>query len=275
MEGGRVYVFSLLGLVGRLGNQLWQIAATMDHAERDPGSRAAVPSDWEYRDFVGLPEEFYDPPQPGEEIVDVARLPEGPYYQWLGAIERIAPQLRVLFGPSLHGQGRLREHHGTALQAATDTPRRHLTAMHIRRTDYLDHPDRFPQMTSAYWHQATKTVLSEHPDTTFRVFSDDIPWCRQNTDFLGITERPHEFIEGHVRPVPPRERIGEPLDILDLWLMSQSDAHIICNSTFSWWGAFLSEQKLVIYPNVWFGADAQHSDKMWQAFPESWRQMPC
>jgi len=48
--------------------------------------------------------------------------------------------------------------------------------------------------------------------------------------------------------------------------MSCCKNHIIANSTFSWWGAYLnqSEDKLVCYPKKWFG----DSKKM--AFPETW-----
>lgn len=268
-----VYVYSLLGLVGRLGNQLWQVAATLQKAARDELSRVAFPSDWEYRSLVNLPDSWYDPPRAGERIVDVARDSEGPYFQALEHIEEVAHLLPKLFGPSALGIGRLLDHHRDMLQRIT-VSECHFTAIHVRRTDYLENPDRFPQMTPKYWHAATNAVLAEHPDTLFLVFSDDIPWCKQHSYDLNVTGRA-EYIEGHVRPIPPRARIGEPADIYDLWLMKHCHAHIICNSTYSWWGAFLSEQRQVFYPDVWYGPDAQHSEKMWNAFPAHWKQLPC
>lgn len=271
-----VYVYSLLGLVGRLGNQFWQVAATLQKAARDELARAAFPSDWEYRPFVNLPDAWYAPPRAGERIVDVARdyPDEGPYFQALEYIEDVAHLLPKLFGPSKLGKKRLFETHEKTLQRILLTGC-HFTAIHVRRTDYLDNPDRFPQMTPKYWHAATNAVLAEHPDTLFLVFSDDIPWCRSHSDELNVTGRA-EYIEGHVRPIPPRERIGkEPADIYDLWLMARCHAHIICNSTYSWWGAFLSDQRMVFYPDVWYGPDAQHSDKMWNAFPSTWKQLSC
>ena len=38
-----------------------------------------------------------------------------------------------------------------------------------------------------------------------------------------------------------------------LWLMSMCDDFIIANSTYSWWGAWLSNRGTVIVPNIWFG----------------------
>ena len=57
-------------------------------------------------------------------------------------------------------------------------------------------------------------------------------------------------------------------------LMTCCDHHVIANSTFSWWGAYLnpSESKYVIYPDVWFGPslkDLNNSD----LFPDSWMKI--
>lgn len=271
----RVYVYSLLGLVGRLGNQLWQIAATLQKAARDELSRAAFPSDWEYRPFVNLPDSWYTPPRAGDQLIDVATAypEEGPYFQALPYIDEVEHLLPKLFGPSGFGYQRLKEVHGARLKRVEAN---HYTAIHVRRTDYLENPDRFPQLTPRYWHAAIDEVMAREPDTTFMVFSDDIPWCRENAAYaFGRAASNMEFVEGHVRPIPFRERTGEPADIYDLWLMTRCKAHIIANSSFSWWGAFLSEQRQVYYPDRWFGADAQHSDRMWEAFPESWEQLPC
>ncbi len=61
---------------------------------------------------------------------------------------------------------------------------------------------------------------------------------------------------------------------VDLCLMSMCSDFIIANSTFSWWGAWLSDNKdkVVIYPSKWFGPN--NADKLTKdLFPEEWRMV--
>jgi len=243
---------------------MWQVAATLNRAERE-GARAAIPPRWEYRPYFSLPEEVYAT-VPG--AVEMEREPDGPYYQELQYIDRIAPRLRGWFGPSTYGLAQFVERHERLLWAQ-DT--RHCTALHVRRTDYLDVSDRFPQLTRKYRAAAAAQVPA---DTTFFVFSDDIPWCRENVDELGIAGRPVEFVEGYVTPVDPEARTGPKHDVLDLWLMSRCQSHIIANSSYSWWGAFLSDQRQVFFPDRWFG-DPALQETMWNCIPDGWAQVPC
>ena len=68
-------------------------------------------------------------------------------------------------------------------------------------------------------------------------------------------------------------------DILDwkqMVLMSCCNSHIIANSTFSWWGAYMnnSNDKIVCYPSKWFGKaiiDSEyHDDYVKDIFPSEW-----
>ena len=46
-------------------------------------------------------------------------------------------------------------------------------------------------------------------------------------------------------------------NITDMCLMSMCQYQIMANSTYSWWGAWLSNSKDVIAPKLWFGPDGQ------------------
>ena len=109
-------------------------------------------------------------------------------------------------------------------------------SIHVRRGDYLKSPNHHPTQSMEYYNKA----INELPtDTKFFIFSDDIEWCKNN-----FPDEPDKFkfIEGNK-------------DYEDLFLMSRCNNNIICNSTFSWWGAWLNnnENKIVVAPSNWFG----------------------
>lgn len=113
-------------------------------------------------------------------------------------------------------------------------------SIHVRRGDYLKLPDNHPQQGTHYYMKAMKTIGI---DKKFLVFSDDIQWCKDNFPELDNMI----FVEGLK-------------DYEDLYLMSLSKHNIICNSSFSWWAAWLNKNtsKKVIAPKKWFGVAYAH-----------------
>lgn len=109
-------------------------------------------------------------------------------------------------------------------------------SIHVRRGDYLNYPDHHPTQNMNYYMKAIKKMPK---DSIFLIFSDDIQWCKDN--FPDMPEK-FRFIEGNK-------------DYEDLYLMSHCKNNIICNSTFSWWGAWLNSRldKIVVAPSQWFG----------------------
>jgi hypothetical protein len=118
-------------------------------------------------------------------------------------------------------------------------------AIHLRRVSYET------LLKLDYYLNAIHQIKSQIKDPVFFIFSDDIKWCQQNLKF----EESFTFVE-----INPHDEISE------LWLMSQCRNFIIANSTFSWWGAWLSSyaSKIVIapknspnycYPNDWLIID--------------------
>ena len=88
-------------------------------------------------------------------------------------------------------------------------------------------------------------------------FSDDTEWCKQQELFSG-----DRFLVSES---------GNPY--VDLCLMSMCSDFIIANSTFSWWGAWLSanKDKKVIAPKKWFGTQGYTKDHNTEdVIPNEW-----
>ena len=111
-------------------------------------------------------------------------------------------------------------------------------SLHIRRTDHLIKPTYHPVLPLSYYEEA----LSKFPsDLPVIVFSDEPAWCHEQ-----------KFFEDD------RFLISDSGDnITDMCLMSMCQYQIMANSTYSWWGAWLSNSENVIAPKLWFGPDGQ------------------
>ena len=110
-------------------------------------------------------------------------------------------------------------------------------SIHVRRGDYVKHPKYKDICTLEYYHQAIGYMLDHVPNCQIFVFSDDLPWCQEN-----FKNYPCQFID-HNRGAD---------SFKDMQLMSLCQHHIIANSSFSWWGAFLSQhQGITVAPKKW------------------------
>tara|TARA_Y100001938_G_scaffold127581_2_gene180582 strand:- start:1222 stop:2007 length:786 start_codon:yes stop_codon:yes gene_type:complete len=129
-----------------------------------------------------------------------------------------------------------------------------LGAIHVRRGDYLALDEHHPVLSIDYYKKAIELMPEvEH----WVICSDDIDWCKDNFNFLPSKY----FSEGRK-------------DYEDMWIMSLAKYHIIANSTFSWWSAFLSQEKnkKVIYPSTWFGP-AKTDHNTCDLFPTNWSKL--
>lgn len=131
-------------------------------------------------------------------------------------------------------------------------------AVHIRRGDYVNDPAVrmvHGHCTLDYYQKAVRYISERYTGLTFFIFSDDPGWAESNLDFA----KPAVIVK-HNSPEDAVE---------DLRLFSFCRHHIIANSTFSWWGAWLcsSEDKTVIAPHAWFNvSDFDTSDLI----PSGW-----
>ena len=114
-------------------------------------------------------------------------------------------------------------------------------SIHVRRTDYLDaeHIKIHNLCSETYYKNAISMVRQKHPNAVFFIFTDDKEWCKEH--FKG-----HNFINVELQE-------GEFTDVADMLLMSRCKHHIIANSSFSWWSAWIGDtpEKMVIAPAKW------------------------
>lgn len=115
-------------------------------------------------------------------------------------------------------------------------------SIHIRRTDFISDVNFYKTRgicDVAYYMKAIEYIKMHVHDPHFLIFSDDLDWVRNNILF----NNKHTYINCN--------SINNGFD--DMRLMSFCKFHIIANSSFSWWGAWLSNypEKIVIAPLVW------------------------
>jgi hypothetical protein len=114
-------------------------------------------------------------------------------------------------------------------------------SLHIRRGDYAHSPKTkaFHGLCSIeYYQRAMQAIESKVKKPVYFIFSDDKAWAKK-----------HIRSNNKIIYIDHKE-----LDFEDMRLMSKCRHHIIANSTFSWWGAWLNKnsQKMVIAPKRWF-----------------------
>jgi len=134
-------------------------------------------------------------------------------------------------------------------------------SVHVRRGDRVSDPRLAGVLGScpaAYYRRAWRLIRERVRDPLFIVFADDPAWARGQLTFLD----PVKFVSdpGH-RP-----------DHDDLWLMTQCRHHVIANSAFSWWGAWVADaaDKVVVAPDRWFANPAYNGRDI---VPPAWARV--
>ena len=159
-----------------------------------------------------------------------------------GIAESLRTELNTLFEEAIHPNEILR---GKLLDSDS-------VAVHVRRKDYLDHPQ-FQVCDRDYYQTAIQQMRASRPAARFFIFSDDPEWCRAEFKANDV-----EVMDFHHNPLH------------DLHLMSLASHHIIANSSYSWWAAWLGDKpgQKVLMPDRWYahGIKAPIEEKR----PEHW-----
>jgi len=216
-------MFVTCDFIGRLGNQLWQIAAVLGYAKKY-GVRYGFPSytlnrkEWPL--YFNLPKmSGYSKTHREPQDLGYAEIPFYPKgvklhgffqsYKYFNSevVDKMKEMLGFNFDPH-----------------ASD-----YVSVHVRRGDFLALTDTFPVLPMRYYEDAIK-YMREQGHEKFMVFSDDPEWCKENFDFPVACNDP----------------------VTDLKLMSSCAHHIIANSSFSWWAARFGTGT-VVAPKQWYG----------------------
>jgi hypothetical protein len=198
-----------------------------------------------------------------------------PHFHYDPAFEALGPQTSLFgyfqseryFGSitdTLRGCFLPREPFGTkAAEALARIEQSRLpVSVHVRRGDYLK-----PGTTEVhgilgepYYRQAIdhiRTAVGE--EVEFFIFSDDPAAAEQLLNFVSASRLVH------VRGDPER-----PWE--DMALMARCQHHVIANSSFSWWGAWLnhSSTKNIVAPRAWFAATQLDRLNTTDLYPSGW-----
>ena len=127
---------------------------------------------------------------------------------------------------------------GVEPMLAAKLQREGTVSVHVRRGDYVDNP-LFSPCSADYYRQALELLADGITLSAAYVFSDDIEWARREVRFTV--------------PTVFMSEVHTDSDIADFYLMSQCHHHVIANSSFSWWAAWLGDGSgCVVSPRRWF-----------------------
>lgn len=238
-------------LIGRLGNQLFQMANTIAYAKRHSlpywiPNQTIDPRVWKiyYTNLPQEPEQFY----------------KYQLYRELGHDYHEIPYMKdVLFEGYWQSEKYFQDERQEILTCFSIPwkPLPGFVSVHVRRGDYLQYADKHPPVTIEYLTDAIMT-FRQYGYKSFLVCSDDIKWCKKNLSHLKHEGIAFTYSENRT-------------EIEDLSMMSCCEHNIISNSSFSWWSAWLNmnENKTVIAPKIWFGPGNAHLN-IKDLLPEKW-----
>ena len=239
--------FNHLGIIGRLGNQMFQYAALRGIADKH-GYDFTIPesdfndewNDHQLFEVFDLPNlknrgrvadkflqerQFNYDPELVEGCIDNISLYG--YFQTERYFSHIADSIKEDFTFKSDVVENCKE-----VMDGLENP----ISLHVRRTDYVEKSQDHPPCSIEYYREA---LSGFDPDRTVIIFSDDVKWCKEQEIF-----KPDRFLVSETDN-----------NVYDLCMMTMCDDYIIANSSFSWWGAWLSHNPnpTVIAPKKWFG----------------------
>lgn len=228
-----------VNMVGRLGNNLFQLASGIGISEANQMS-LCVPESDRKRELRAVLASQLPPACPAgvkfarrvekgyarHEVFNLNSDTEiGVYLQSWKYFRLVSIKRMIRFKPRFHKEAEL-------LFPGIGTNADHIVGIHVRRGDQVTIYNylRFPE--DNYF----ETVLNEFKASKFIVVSDDIAWCKTYPVFEKYKSR-ITFQEKRVNPV------------VDLILLTMCDVVVMTMGSFGWWGAFLSHAQVIFNPS--------------------------
>ncbi len=125
-----------------------------------------------------------------------------------------------------------------------------VVSVHVRRGDYLNYPTIHPVCSLDYYNRCI-SYFDNIGNFMYFICSDDMLWAKKY--------------------IKPKNVFYSSFDtIVDLSIMMRCNHHIISNSSFSWWAAYLcrNENKIIKCPEIWFGKDGPQD--YYDLIPNDW-----
>lgn len=254
-------------LMGQFGNQLFIIAATTSLA-LDHGAEPIFPSLMDSQEFnipFNYRTVFYHL-KASKSINSIAGIYYEPHYTY----EEIPYQPNMKIVGWFQSEKYFIKHKEEILSLFEPHPEI-LAYLNRKYSDIINHPNTVsihlrsyqienPEVAQCYITYGAEYVekaMELFPkDTLFVVFSNQMEWCKQ---ILEEFPRNVRFIEGENY-------------IYDFYLMSLCKNNIICNSSFSWWAAYLNKNphKIIVAPPLWFSPSYKSEHETRDLIPEGW-----
>lgn len=261
--------------IGRLGNNLFQISASIGYARKygykwaaDPKAGMGEPYSSIHKVFPNLPKQTPSGYRHHEHPHGICNQHTTPYdychFDYHNIPDLGANVTLTGFFQSWKYFEHCKEEVKEVFKLNHIDGFQDYTSLHVRLGDYLQHSGSFPPLTPDYIRLSLRAVKKHTNIKHCLVFSDDIPLVKTMVS-EGLEGFLFEYSEGRN-------------EIEDLSLMASCGHHIIANSTFSWWAAYLGHnpQKIVITPSAetWFGVSAGVKKPVHDLLLPEWHQIP-
>ncbi len=277
---------------GGLGNQLFQIFATLAHGIQT-GKRVIFPyytsvgnrfTYWttffkqlynmnftsntfevDFRTFrpIGEPTFRYQPLINSEENLMFTGYLQSPMYfpsPYLETIEKLIGIKQFQTQISEEFSKYFSSFHAEDAKSETITT----VSMHFRLGDYKEKQQYHALLSPEYYSRAFEKCLQSDSSVSRVLYfceTEDIPYVHSVIQCISAKYEKIDFV-----------RVDDNIeDWKQMLIMSLCTHNIIANSTFSWWGAFFNKnsEKQVYYPQTWFGPMLSYHD-IQDLFPSEW-----